>query len=88
MAQVAEAFGYVDGNFVIDQKPLRETLAMIKRWYGTEMFLEDTALGGRVVSMTAPLTSSSDAIKAVEVASGLNFGWEGQTMVLKVPKKR
>jgi ferric-dicitrate binding protein FerR (iron transport regulator) len=86
-AQLAEAFGYVDGTFAIDQKPLRETLAMIKRWYGTEMFLEDTTMGAAVVSMTAPLTSTTDAIKSIEVASGLNFGWEGQTMVLKKPKK-
>lgn len=86
-AQLNEAFGYVDGTFSIDQKPLRHTLAMIKRWYGTEMFLEDTTMGGQVVSMSAPLTSTTDAIKAVETASGLNFGWEGQTMVLKKPKK-
>ena len=86
-AQLNEAFGYVDGTFAIDQKPLRHTLAMIKRWYGTEMFLEDTTMGCQVVSMTAPLTSTTDAIKAVETASGLNFGWEGQTMVLKKPKK-
>ncbi|MBL8981302.1 MAG: FecR domain-containing protein [Gemmatimonadetes bacterium] len=86
-AQLNEAFGYVDGTFSIDQKPLRHTLAMIKRWYGTEMFLEDTTMGGQLVSMSAPLTSTTDAIKAVETASGLNFGWEGQTMVLKKPKK-
>lgn len=86
-AQLSEAFGYVADTFAIDQKPLRTTLAMIKRWYGTEMFLEDTTLGSNIVSMTAPLTSTTDAIKAVESASGLNFGWEGQTMVLKRPKK-
>ncbi|MBK8250255.1 MAG: FecR domain-containing protein [Gemmatimonadetes bacterium] len=86
-AQLNEAFGYVDGTFAIDQKPLRHTLAMIKRWYGTEMFLEDTTMGAQVVSMTAPLTSTTDAIKSVETASGLFFGWEGQTMVLKKPKK-
>lgn len=85
-AQLVEAFGYIDGTFAVDQKPLRTTLAEIKRWYGTEMFLEDTTMGGQVVSMTAPLTSTTDAIKAVETASGLVFGWEGQTMVLKKPK--
>ncbi len=87
-AQLLEAFGYVDGTFSVDQKPLRQTLAEIKRWYGTEMFLQDTMLGARPVSMTAPLTSTTDAIKAVETASGLVFGWEGQTMVLKVPKAK
>ncbi len=85
-AQLQEAFGYVDGTFAVDNKSLKQTLAEIKRWYGTELFLQDTTLGARMVSMNAPLTSTTDAIKAVEVASGLVFGWEGQTMVLKVPK--
>jgi len=82
-AQVAEAFGYVDGTFAIDEKTLKHTLSEIKRWYGTELFLKDTTLGSKVVSVSAPLNSTNDAIKAIEAASGLVFGWEGQTMVLK-----
>jgi ferric-dicitrate binding protein FerR (iron transport regulator) len=85
-AQLGEAFGYIDGTFAVDNKSLKTTLAEIKRWYGTELFLEDTTMGSRMVSMSAPLTSTTDAIKAVETASGLVFGWEGQTMVLKEPK--
>ncbi|MBC7896547.1 MAG: FecR domain-containing protein, partial [Cytophagaceae bacterium] len=83
--QLNEAFGYIDGTFAIDAKPLRHALAEIKKWYGTELFLKDTTFGSRVVSVTAPLTSTTDAIKAIETASGLMFGWEGQTMVLKEP---
>lgn len=85
--QLLEAFGYVDGTFAIDNKSLKHTLAEIKRWYGTELFLQDTTFGTRTVSINAPLTSTTDAIKAIETASGLVFGWEGQTMVLKAPKK-
>ncbi len=87
-AHLQEAFGYVDGTFAVDNKSLKQTLVEIKRWYGTELFLQDTTLGARMVSMNAPLTSTTDAIKAVETASGLVFGWEGQTMVLKVPKQK
>lgn len=83
--QLNEAFGYIDGTFAIDGKTLKHTLAEIKKWYGTELFLEDTTFGSRVVSVSAPLTSTTDAIKAIETASGLMFGWEGQTMVLKEP---
>lgn len=83
--QLAEAFGYVDGTFAIDQKSLKHTLAEIKKWYGTELYLKDTTAGTRVISVTAPLGSTTDAIKAIETASGLVFGWEGQTMVLKEP---
>lgn len=82
-AQLAEAFGYVDGTFSIDNKTLKHTLAEIKKWYGTELFLKDTTFGSKIISVTAPLTSTNDAIKAIETASGLVFGWEGQTKVLK-----
>ena len=84
-AQLTEALGYLDGTFAVDNKSLRHTLGEIKKWYGTELFLKDTTMGARMVSLTAPLTSSTDAIKAVESASGLAFGWEGKTMVLKQP---
>jgi len=85
-AQMAEALGYLDGTFSIENKSLRHTLSEIKKWYGTELFLKDTTMGSRMVSMNAPLTSSTEAIKAVEGASGLVFGWEGRTMVLKTPE--
>lgn len=85
-AQLAEALGYLDGTFAVDNRSLRHTLSEIKKWYGTELFLKDTTMGARMVSLTAPLTSSTDAIKAVETASGLAFGWEGKTMVLKEPE--
>lgn len=83
--QLNEAFGYIDGTFAIDNKSLKHTLSEIKKWYGTELFLKDTTWGTRVISVTAPLGSTTDAIKAIETASGLVFGWEGQTMVLKEP---
>ena len=86
--QLAEAFGYIADTFAIDQKSLKHTLSQIKRWYGTELFLKDTTLGSKVISVTAPLASTTDAIKAIETASGLVFGWEGKTMVLKEPTKK
>ncbi len=87
-AQLVEALGYIDGNFAINNKPLKHALGEIKKWYGTELFLADTSMGATMVSLSAPLTSSTDAIKAVEAASGLAFGWEGKTMVLKTPEPK
>jgi ferric-dicitrate binding protein FerR (iron transport regulator) len=88
-AQLAESFGYLEGNLTIGNRPLKAALNEIRRWYGTELFLQDTTLGSRPVSFTAPLTSSSDVIKAIESASGLTFGWEGRRMMLtaKPPEK-
>ena len=80
--QLSEALGYLDGTFSINQKPLRYALAEIRRWYGTDLVLKDSTLGSRVVTLTAPLTSSTEAIKAVENAANLQFQWEKQTMTL------
>lgn len=85
-AQLGEALGYLADTFALNNKTLRHALSEIKKWYGTELFLKDTTMGSRVVTLTAPLTSSTEAIKAVEGASGLAFGWEGKTMVLKEPE--
>jgi ferric-dicitrate binding protein FerR (iron transport regulator) len=85
-AQMSEALGYLADTFALNNKTLRHALSEVKKWYGTELFLKDTTMGSRVVTLTAPLTSSTEAIKAVEAASGLAFGWEGRTMVLKEPE--
>jgi ferric-dicitrate binding protein FerR (iron transport regulator) len=85
-AQLSEAFGYIDGTFSVNNRSLKTALAEIKRWYGSELFLQDTTMGAQQVTVTAPLTSTNEAIKAIETASGLVFGWEGKTMVLKAKK--
>jgi ferric-dicitrate binding protein FerR (iron transport regulator) len=80
---IAEAFGYLDERFVQTKKPLKAMLASIRRWYGVSLSVKDTTLAARVIdSLAAPLTSSTEAIKAIEAASGLVFGWEGKNMVL------
>ncbi|MGQ0647196.1 MAG: FecR family protein [Gemmatimonadaceae bacterium] len=86
--QLAEALGYLDGTFTVNNKPLQYALAEIRRWYGTDLTLKDRSLGSRMVTLTAPLTSSTEAIKAVENAAGLKFEWEKQTMVLVDTSKK
>jgi ferric-dicitrate binding protein FerR (iron transport regulator) len=82
--QLAVALGYLDDQFVLPSMSLKATLAEIKRWYGTDLFLKDTTLNSRMIdSLRAPLSSSADAIKAIEVASGLVADWEGQTRILR-----
>jgi ferric-dicitrate binding protein FerR (iron transport regulator) len=82
--QLAEALGYLDDKFVLTRKPLKSMLASIRRWYGITLGLKDTTLGSQVIdSLNAPLTSSTEAIRAIELASGLVFGWEGKNMILE-----
>jgi ferric-dicitrate binding protein FerR (iron transport regulator) len=80
--QLAEALGYLEGNFSITEKPLRYVLSEIRRWYGIDLVLKDSTMGGRLVTIQAPLTSSTEAIRAVENAANLMFQWEKQTMTL------
>ncbi|MGQ0765808.1 MAG: FecR domain-containing protein [Gemmatimonadota bacterium] len=83
--QLAVALGYLDDQFFLLGVTLREALGEIKRWYGTDLFLKDTTLNSRRIdSLRATLSSSSDAIKAIEAASGLVADWEGQTRILRV----
>ena len=80
--ELDEALGWTDGYFVMNGRPLREVMTMLKRWYALDMFLKDTTLGGRNVTMRAKLDSKAEAIAALESGAGLVFGYEGTTMVL------
>ncbi|MBC7789277.1 MAG: FecR domain-containing protein [Anaerolineae bacterium] len=89
--ELDEALGWADGIFVVNGRTLRETLPMLKRWYALDLFLKDTSLFGRRVSMRAKLDSKAEAISSLEAGGGLVFGYEGTTMVLTdtsvAPKK-
>jgi ferric-dicitrate binding protein FerR (iron transport regulator) len=79
---LAEAFGWADQKFVVNNKPLSAVLPLLVRWYGMEMKLADPSLGARPVTMTAPLESSRTAIAELEKAANVQFGYEGKTMML------
>ena len=81
-AELDEALGWADGYFVANGRSLREVLPMLTRWYSLDVFLKDTTLFGRRVTMRARLDSKADAITALESSAGLVFGYEGTTMVL------
>ena len=80
--QLADALGYLEGTFSVTDQTLNHTLEEVRRWYGIDLALQDTTLGTRKVTLTAPLTSSTEAIKAIENAAGLAFAWEKQRMTL------
>jgi ferric-dicitrate binding protein FerR (iron transport regulator) len=81
-ADLEEATGWTDGRVSINNKPLRTTIALIKRWWGLELYLKDTTVVGRNVSMAANLDSPKEAIASLEQGGQLKFGWEGKNMIL------
>ncbi len=82
-AAAEEALGWSDGTIAVNDRPLRDALTQVKRWYGLSIFLRDSTLGSRKVTMKAPLESSRDAIAAIEQSAGVKFGYEGRVMVLR-----
>ena len=80
--ELGDALGYLDGTFSVTNQTLTHTLEEVRRWYGIDLSLKDTTLGSRKVTLTAPLTSSTEAIKAIEKAAGLAFAWDKQRMTL------
>jgi ferric-dicitrate binding protein FerR (iron transport regulator) len=79
---IGVAFSWMDGNVVIQNKPLKEALNELRRWYGLELVVKDASLLARPVSMSVPLSSKKDAIAALEKSGNVKFVYEGQTPTL------
>jgi ferric-dicitrate binding protein FerR (iron transport regulator) len=82
-AELDEADGWRKGTFAVTNRPLREVLPELKRWYGLDVHAEKPALLARPVTLRASLDSSNQAIRGVEQSTGLAFGYAGQNMVFR-----
>jgi transmembrane sensor len=88
-AEVEQWLGWTDGTLVVNDRPLREVLAVAKRWYGLDLFVPDTALlSSRKASLRAKIDAPKDAIASIETSGGLRKGWEGSNMVLRDVRKK
>lgn len=92
--EVEEHLGWTEGQFVVNDKTLREALDAMRLTYGSDITVTDTSLLDRRVSVRAPLTSSRDAIAALEASGKLAFGYLDKQMVMRdsadpaVPRRR
>lgn len=80
-----EADGWRTGMLAVNERPLKEVLPQIKRWYGADILVKDLTLLNRKVTMHASLDSLLQAIHGVETSSGLAFGYVGPNMVFQKP---
>jgi ferric-dicitrate binding protein FerR (iron transport regulator) len=71
------------GTLAVTNRPLREVLPQLRRWYGLTVSIPQDALGERPVSFRASLDSSRQAIRGIEESTGLEFGYIGQNMVFR-----
>jgi transmembrane sensor len=77
------ADGWRGGTLVLADRPLRDVLPQLKRWYDLDIQVPDRALLERRVTLRASLDSTRQAIRAVEQSAGVSFGYQGQTMVFE-----
>jgi ferric-dicitrate binding protein FerR (iron transport regulator) len=80
-----EAAGWTAGILAVENRPLREVLPQLRRWYGLTVSVPQGELLQRPVTMRASLDSSRQAIHGIERSTGLEFGYIGPNMVFREP---
>jgi ferric-dicitrate binding protein FerR (iron transport regulator) len=80
---LAEAFSWLDGKVVIGNRSMKDALTELRRWYGLDLVVKDTALLSRAVSLSVDFPGSKKgAIDALEKSGNVKFVYEGQTPTL------
>jgi ferric-dicitrate binding protein FerR (iron transport regulator) len=80
-AERDEADAWRTGGFSVANRPLREVLPLLSRWYGMTISAQPEEILDRRVSFRASLDSTRQAIRGIEESAGVQFGWVGQNMV-------
>ena len=81
--ELDEALAWAENKFVVANRPLRDAIKQMNRWYSLELKVADSALLNRPVTVNASLESSRDAIAALEKTGKLTFGYDAdRKMVL------
>jgi ferric-dicitrate binding protein FerR (iron transport regulator) len=81
--EVSAAMVLVTDTLSMTKKPLSDAVDALKMWYDTKVYVPDSTLLTRSVTMAAPLSSSVAAIAAIEKSANVKFGYEGQNMVFR-----
>lgn len=82
-AEREQRFGWTDGMVVANDVPLKDVILLSKRWFGLQLFVEDTSLLSRKVSVRAKVGDGAAAIASLEKGSTLRREWKGTNMVLR-----
>lgn len=82
-AQAVEAFGWVDGKFTMMDKPLRDVMEGLTRWFNLDIKIPDSKILDRKTSVAVALDSSRAAIAQVEKTANVKFAYEGDSKVFR-----
>jgi transmembrane sensor len=77
------AAAWSTGTLTVTNRPLREVLPQLRRWYGLTVNVPQATLLERPASFRASLDSSRQAIHGIEQSTGLEFGYIGPNMVFR-----
>lgn len=77
------AFAWADGRLVLRERPLREALGEIHRFFGLTLLVQDSALLARPVSADVELGATRTLLADLERSGRLAFGYDGPRMVLR-----
>ena len=80
---VAMAVGWTDDQFVVVDRPLREVVPLMNRWYRLDLNVAEERLLDRKATVRAPIGSSRQAIEQVEATANVKFGYDGDNKVLR-----
>ncbi|HTR78734.1 MAG TPA: FecR domain-containing protein, partial [Gemmatimonadaceae bacterium] len=71
------------GKLSVTNRPLRDVLPLLQRWYSLDVNVQDLKLLDRPVTVHAPIDSSAPALKGVEQSGGLQLVNDGKSMIFK-----
>ena len=76
--------GWIEGRLVFENRPLREVLPRLERWYDLDIIVEDTAIADKRI--TAEIDYSlpmSDVLQGVAMTLDLEVEREGRTVIFR-----
>ena len=82
-AQKAELFDWVDGRVTFENKPMRQVMEELVRWFNLDIKIVDATLLDRTGGFSVSLDSSRAAIAQVEKSAHLKFAYEGENKVFR-----
>ena len=66
-----ETLAWTTDSLLVSERPLREVIPQLARWYALDLWVADSTLLDRPVSLRAGLASSGEAIRALEESAGV-----------------
>jgi ferric-dicitrate binding protein FerR (iron transport regulator) len=80
-AEKDQADMWRSGSISVADRPLRDVLPVLRRWYGLTIAVKPDSLLDRKVTLRASLDSTRQAIRGVEQSARVQFGYVGQNMI-------